>query len=65
MQHACTQTEAALPADDGEPTHLTIDMIKDAFMRDVLGEANRFLRTFNSHRGTEIMASEATGVLAM
>ena len=52
-------------ADDGEPTHLTIDMIKDAFMRDVLGEANRFLRTLNSHRGTEIMASAQDVVARM
>ena len=57
MQHACTQTEAALPVDDDEPTHLTIAMIEDAFKRDLLGEANRLLNMLNDHRGTEIRAS--------
>jgi hypothetical protein len=47
MQHACTQTEAAPPADDGEPTHLTIGMIQDAFLRDVLGEANKLIDRLN------------------
>ena len=32
MQHVCMQTEAALPADNSELMHLTINMIKDAFM---------------------------------
>ena len=48
-----------------EPTHLTITMIEDAFKRDVLGKANRFLNMLNNHRGTEIRASAQDVVARM
>ena len=40
-------------------------MIEDAFKRDVLGKANRFLNMLNNHRGTEIRASAQDVVARM
>ena len=65
MQHVCTQTEAALPADHSKQTHLTITMIEDTFKRDVLSEANRLLNMLNNHRGTKIRASAQDVVVHM